>query len=657
MKRVSTIVGNALVAATALAGTVGLSLGSAQATSYQDPVQAARWNYQDSSLSNPNNVGVWGADITPDGNYVVFGENKQARVRIVNASNGTTVRVVAVGGEPNEVDIDSTGTYAWIMNAYDNSVSRITIATGAVSTPITNVCSQGSRGMRNMELTPNDQQLVISCASSWSDAGTSVQIIDLSTYGKTSVTNGSNPMIRLAMSPTGDFVYASSIWGHVTSGGTSVTRIALPSGTIDNTFSVQTSAGSTTADGPSFLGINGAGTTLYVASNNGVFSAWNNLGGTPNKLWSSYLGHGSLGNVLGPSPFVVDTSRGLGYLIYQNQGGLWPEVLDVYNLSTGVRATRVSISHQWAASASLSSDGQMLITTGWRFSDMYKYQVGQAVTTTTSSTTTTTTTTTSTTSTTTTIPASTTTAAPGTTVAPSITSPSTTVLDGGLNNTTSTTVATASGSAIRTATTTTTTTTTTLPPRASTSGSTNAADAPEAPEVTAGSAKLTVNGSTADLVVQRSNNKLSVGGSGVELTVSVVDKDGKQVALDTDGNLRVTSTDSLVVDATGFGPEEEVEAWLFSTPTNIGAITTDEKGRAQGTFAVPANLTEGEHRLVLKSASTAGEETVIALGLIAGAENTGASGTSVAVAIVIGLALLVGLLIPVVIRRRSSDES
>jgi hypothetical protein len=168
---------------------------------------------------------------------------------------------------------------------------------------------------------------------------------------------------------------------------------------------------------------------------------------------------------------------------------------------------------------------------------------------------------------------------------------------------------------------------------------------------------LTVNGSTADLVVQRSNNKLSVGGSGVELTVSVVDKDGQQVALDTDGNLRVTSTDSLVVDATGFGPEEEVEAWLFSEPTNIGAITTDEKGRAQGMFAVPANLTEGEHRLVLKSASSAGEETVIALGLIAGAENTGASGTSVAVGIVIGLALLVGLLIPVVIRRRSSEES
>jgi hypothetical protein len=193
-----------------------------------------------------------------------------------------------------------------------------------------------------------------------------------------------------------------------------------------------------------------------------------------------------------------------------------------------------------------------------------------------------------------------------------------------------------------------------LPPKADSS---DTAKAPDVPAVTAGSAKLTVNDSTADLVVQRSNNKLSVAGSGVELTVSVVDKDGNQVALDTDGNLRVTSTDSLVVDAKGFGPKEDLEAWLFSEPTNIGVVTTDGNGRARGTFAVPANLTEGEHRFVLRSATKAGEETVIALGIVAGAENTGASGTSVAVGVVIGLALLVGLLIPVVIRRRSTDES
>ena len=110
-----------------------------------------------------------------------------------------------------------------------------------------------------MVLTPNDQYLVVSCASQWSDAGTSVQIINLSGYTVTSVSNGSNPLIRLAMSPVGDYVYASSKWGQVTSSGTSITQIAIPSGVISSTFSVQTSAGSTTADGPSFININGAG--------------------------------------------------------------------------------------------------------------------------------------------------------------------------------------------------------------------------------------------------------------------------------------------------------------------------------------------------------------------------------------------------------------
>ena len=652
MKRFSLATGNILISAIALAGTIGMSVGGATATSYLAPVQTASWDYQDSSLSNPNNVGVWGADITPDGNYIVLGENKQSRVRIIDIATGVRVRTVTVGAEPNEIDIESTGTYAWVMNAWDNTISRVTISSGAVSTPITNVCSQGARGMRNMELTPNDQFLVVSCASQWSDSGTSVQIINLSDYSVTSVTNGANPMIRLAMSPTGNFVYASSIWGQV-SGATSVTRIALPSGNIDNTFSVQTSAGSTTADGPSFLGMNSTGTTLYVASNNGVFSAWNNLGATPNKLWSTYLGHGGLGNVLGPSPFVVDQSRGLGYLIYINAGSLWPEVMDVYNMSDGTRASRITINHQWAASLSLSDNGQTLITTGWRFSNMYKYQVGQAVTTTTTSTTTTTTTTTTTSTppTTSTVPSSTTTIGGSTTtVSPAITSPSTTVVDGGLNNnSTTTTVRVNAANTGNQTTTTSTSTTSTVPPRASSGES---VDAPDAPVVKSGEAKATINGSTADLVVQRSNNRIGVAGSGIELTFSAVNENGDQVALDTDGNLRVNSTDSIVVDVKGFGPEQDIDAWLFSTPTNIGQITSDATGRAKGTFTLPVNLENGEHRLVLKSESPEGEEILIALGIVAGSENTGRSGTSIAVGLVIGLALLVGLLIPVVIRRR-----
>jgi hypothetical protein len=200
---------------------------------------------------------------------------------------------------------------------------------------------------------------------------------------------------------------------------------------------------------------------------------------------------------------------------------------------------------------------------------------------------------------------------------------------------------------------TTTTTTTTLPPVAQPS----TAAAPDAPEALPGGAKLSVNGSTAELSVQRANNKLSISGSGVEITVSAVDENGDQVALDADGNLRVTDNDKLVIDASGFGANQDLDAWLFSTPTNLGTVRTNSDGSVSGTFDVPSNLAEGEHRLVLKSASEMGEETIVAIGILAGVENSGTSGVSIAVGIVLGLALLLGLIIPVVIRRRDPQEN
>jgi len=367
-----------------VAGTLGLLATAvvapiASAISYSDPVQSGYWDFQDPSLSNPNNIGIQGTDITPDGSLVITTENKRSLIRIVNISTGSIVRTVSVGNEPREVVIDSVGDYVWVMNAWDNTISRVKISNGAVITPITDVCTQGARGMRNMVLTPNDRYLVVSCASQWSDSGTSVNIIKLSDYSVVNVDNGSNPLIRLAMSPVGDYVYASTMWGQVTAPETSITQIAIPSGNIASTFSVQTSAGSTTADGPSLININGAGDTLYVGSNNGVFSAWNNLGASPTKLWSTYLGNGALGDIGGPTPFVVDASRNLGYIVYSNVGGLWPEVLDVYNLATGTRLSRTAIDHQWSVSIALSADGETLISSGWRFSNIYKYRVGQAV--------------------------------------------------------------------------------------------------------------------------------------------------------------------------------------------------------------------------------------------------------------------------------------
>lgn len=654
MRTVKPRMASGLIAFTFLAGMFVSSTNSVNATTYQNPVQVASWDFQDYSLGNPNNVGVWGADITPNGDLIVLAERQLARVRIIDIDTGVRLRTVTVGTAPSDVDIDSTGTYAWVMN--QNSISRVTIADGAVTTLISSVCPSGT--MRDMALTPNNQHLVVSCADQWSDANTSLHIIKVSDASVTSVTNGSRALIRLAMSPTGNFVYASSIWGQQSGGDSWISRIAIPSGAVDNTFSATTTAGTTTTDGAAYLAVNSTGTVLYVGSNNGVLSAWNNLGTTPTRVWGTYLGHGGLGNVHGPSPFVIDHSRGLGYLVYHNQGGLWPEVMDVYNMDDGTRATRITINHQWTPSIAISDDGQTIVSSGNRFSNMYKYRVGQAVTTTTSTivTTTTTTTTTTTLPSTSTVPPSNTTVPPSnTTLAPSSATAAenllpTPFLAANPESVSSPRQRTGTNTVETTAT---TTTTTTLPPAAQPS----AVPAPDAPDASPGAAKLTVNGSTAELSVQRANNKLTATGSGVEIVVSAVDETGNQIALDSDGNLRVTGSDKLVVDASGFGPEQDLDTWLFSTPVNLGTLRTDDAGAVSGTFDVPDNLAEGEHRLVLKSASEMGEETIVAIGVIAGLESAGTSGVSIVVGVVLGLALLLGLIIPVVIRRRDPQES
>ena len=698
-----------------LATTVAAPVVSA--VSYSDPVQTAYWNYQDYSLSNPNDVGVQGTDITPDGTLIVMTENKRSRIRIINSSTGAFVRTVTVGAEPWEVVINSTGSFVWVMNLWDNSISLVEIATGAVSTPITNVCEQGARGMRNMVLTPNNQYLAVSCASQWSDSGTSVKIIKLSDYSVTSVSNGSNPLIRLAMSPVGDYVYASSKWGQVTSSGTPITQIAIPSGVITSTFSVQTSAGSTTADGPSFININGDGEILYVASNNGVLSAWNNLGASPTKLWSTYLGNGALGDVGGATPFVVDRTRNLGYIVYTNVANLWPEVLDVYNLTTGSRITRFPISHQWSVSIALSDDGQTLISSGWRFSNMYKYRVGQAI-----------------------LSAQTVTWSPNTSlsVGSSPRTPSSlastsgngaitySVVSAGATgcsvasvtgvitysaagnctiratasvtstylvgttditfviSTPATTTTTAAPTTTTLAATQTTTssqpqgqasvatiapssgpTTTVLAPMrpqvpqsttTSTTSTTIPADAaPKAPALAPGEAGAVVNGKTIAATLSRADNQITAAAGDITTTISGLRPDGQRVALNAEGNLVVNEGDKLVVNAAGFAPGADVSVWLYSSPTRLGVVAADVEGKVSGSFDLPSGLEVGDHRLMLSGENQDGVNALLGLGLSYGAVDSGSSITRVLIAIPIALAVLFGLFLPAVTRRRKKN--
>jgi hypothetical protein len=231
-----------------------------------------------------------------------------------------------------------------------------------------------------------------------------------------------------------------------------------------------------------------------------------------------------------------------------------------------------------------------------------------------------------------------------TTVAPSLTAPVTTiagaVTSGGASGSPSTTIAVAQSEIPTTQSTTPTSSTTTTVP------------APDAPQVALGQASALIAGQNVELQISRDDNALVVTGAGVEARIYGVSSTGERIDLDTDGNLRLNSGDSISLEASGLEPGNEVEAWMFSTPNQLGTLSVDEMGKISGTFLVPVDVTSGNHRFVLKSANASGDDLVIGIGIAVGALSNGSTATRILIAVPIALAVMAGLIIPTTIRRR-----
>ena len=202
--------------------------------------------------------------------------------------------------------------------------------------------------------------------------------------------------------------------------------------------------------------------------------------------------------------------------------------------------------------------------------------------------------------------------------------------------TTPTTIAT--GSPTPTSTTSTTTTTTTT--------------IPSAPAAAPGEASLEIDGVTIDATVTRSNNELVINAGSLSATISGRSADGTLAPLDSDGNIRLEEGDSLVFDAVGFNASSEVEVWLFSTPTRLGAVAVTPSGTASGVFALPAGVDSGTHRVVLSGINPDQDKTVFAVGIVIGGnEGVGTVGR-VLIALPLVLAMVAALVIPARRRRQ-----
>lgn len=141
---------------------------------------------------------------------------------------------------------------------------------------------------------------------------------------------------------------------------------------------------------------------------------------------------------------------------------------------------------------------------------------------------------------------------------------------------------------------------------------------PDAPGVEPGSAAASVDGETIDTDLERLDNSYVISGAGLNVTVSGLGADGSRVPLDADGTLRLDAGDSVVIDATGYTAGAEIEAWMFSTPTKLGMMTADAAGKVSATFAVPASIERGSHRLVLSGKNSNGADVVLSVGLAFG---------------------------------------
>ncbi|MDW7679060.1 MAG: YncE family protein, partial [bacterium] len=75
-----------------------------------------------------------GIDITPDGNYlyVVNSDSSVSGVIVVDLANNTAIEEIVVGDGATGISIDTSGTKAYVCNAFDNTISVLDLTTNTV---------------------------------------------------------------------------------------------------------------------------------------------------------------------------------------------------------------------------------------------------------------------------------------------------------------------------------------------------------------------------------------------------------------------------------------------------------------------------------------------------------------------------------------------
>jgi len=156
-------------------------------------------------------------------------------------------------------------------------------------------------------------------------------------------------------------------------------------------------------------------------------------------------------------------------------------------------------------------------------------------------------------------------------------------------------------------------TTTSIPPVVTTVANARTVVAPKAPALAPGEAGAVVDGKMIAATLSRADNQITAAAGDITTTVSGLTPDGQRVALNAEGILVLNERDKIVVEASGIEPNEDVEVWMFSTPTKLGVIAADANGKIAGTFNLPTGIESGDHRVVLSGTNQKEQVSLLAL--------------------------------------------
>ena len=179
--------------------------------------------------------------------------------------------------------------------------------------------------------------------------------------------------------------------------------------------------------------------------------------------------------------------------------------------------------------------------------------------------------------------------------------------------------------------------------------------APVVEQVQPGAGVATINGEVVEVELTRVDNQVVVTSGGLSAAVGVLNPDGSVAPLDDKGNVRVKPGQLFSTELGGFVAGTKVEVWMYSTPHLLGSMITDANGKVRATFELPAGLESGDHRLAFVGTGPDGKESTIVIGVVAGAVPKKVSSMKILIAIPILLAILIGLMLPGVLRRRRTE--